>query len=99
MSVYTVNFCERSPEHSINATIEANVIDPIYVDELEIYTVLTYHCATYSLWPGPLLIVLYLALNAKGVSTPVLKLLWLTFCFILKGYVTVLCEKAIVRYE
>ena len=32
-------------KHSISATIEGNVTDIIYVGELEIHTVLTYHCA------------------------------------------------------
>ena len=30
----------------------------IYVGELEIYAVSTYHRATFSVWPGPLFIVL-----------------------------------------
>ena len=34
--------------------------------------VLTYHCATYSVWPSLLLIVLYLALTAKPFETPAL---------------------------
>ena len=59
----------RSPEHSIIAAIEGNVIDVIYVGEREIHIVLTYHCAAYILWPGPLLIVLYLALSAKTLDT------------------------------
>ena len=58
------------PKHSITATIENNVIDFIYVGELEMHTVVTYQCATYSVWPGPLLIVLYLALTAKTYETP-----------------------------
>ena len=32
--------------------IEGNVVDIIYVGELEIYTILMYHCASYSVaWP------------------------------------------------
>ena len=54
-----------SPKHSIAATIEDNVIDIIYVGELEIHTLVTHHCVTYSVWPGPLLIVLHFALNAQ----------------------------------
>ena len=80
MSVYVFNFVETlkkclimiSPKHIINATITANVVDIIYVGELEIHTALTYHCATYSVWPGPLLIVLYLALTAKPLETSVI---------------------------
>ena len=56
-------------KHSISATIDINVIDTIYVGELEIHRVLTYHCATYSVWPSPLLIVLYLVLTAKTLDT------------------------------
>ena len=56
-----------SPKHSIGASTEGNVIDTIYVGELEIYTVSTYHYSTYNVWPGPLLIVLY-----KSLDTPVL---------------------------
>ena len=59
-----------SPKHNISATIEGNAVDIIYVGELEIHTVLTYHCANYSVWPGSLLIVLYLALTAKTLDTP-----------------------------
>ena len=47
------------------------VMDIIYVGELETYTVLTYHCASYSVWPSLLLILLYLALNAKTLDTSV----------------------------
>ena len=57
-------------KHNITATIEGNFIDFIFVGKLEITTVLAYHCATYSVWPGPLLIVLYLALNAKSLDIP-----------------------------
>ena len=42
----------------ISATIEGDVVDIIYAEELEIHTALTYHCATYNVWPGPLLIAL-----------------------------------------
>ena len=77
MSVYIVNFLQAlkkrlimsSLEQSISATIEGNAIYIIYVSELEIFTVITYHCATYSAWPGPFLTVLYLALNAKRLGT------------------------------
>ena len=58
-----------SPNHSISTPNEDNVIDIIYVGELEIHTVLTYHCAT----SGPLPIALYLALTAKNLGTPLLK--------------------------
>ena len=78
MSVDIVNFLQAlkkrlimsSLEQSISATIEGNAIYIIYVSELEILTVLTYHCAGYSVWPGPFLIVLYLALNAESLGTP-----------------------------
>ena len=61
------------PQHSITATIEGKVIDIKYVGELEIHAVLTYHCATYSVLPGPSLIALYLALTAKTLNTLVLE--------------------------
>ena len=32
-----------------------------------------YHCATYSVWPGPLHTFEYLALTAKTLDTPDLK--------------------------
>ena len=48
---------------------EGIVIDIIYVGELEIHTVLTYHCTTFSLWPGPLPIVLHMGLTAKPSDT------------------------------
>ena len=81
VSVYIVNFLQAlkkflimiSAKHSVSATIESNVIDIVYVDEIEIHTVLTYHCATYTVWPGPFLVVLYLALNAKSLDTPALR--------------------------
>ena len=38
---------------SISANNDGNAADIIYVGELEILSVLMYHCATYSLWPGP----------------------------------------------
>ena len=47
-----------SQMHSISATIEGNVIDVIYVGELEIYTILMYHCASYIVWLSPLLIAM-----------------------------------------
>ena len=62
------------PKHSISAIIEGNIIDIIYVGELEIHTVLSYHCAIYSVWPNLLLIVLFLALNAKSLDTPDLRI-------------------------
>ena len=46
-----------SPKYSIIATITGNVVDITYVDELEIHTALTYHCATNSVWHGPLLML------------------------------------------
>ena len=61
-----------SPEHRINATIEGNVIDIIYEGELEINKLITYHCASFSVWAGSLRIVLYLALPAKSLETPAL---------------------------
>ena len=61
-----------SPKHGITASIEGNVIDITYVGELEIHAEFTYHSATYSVWPGPLLFVLYLAPTAKTLDTPVL---------------------------
>ena len=57
------------PKHSISATIEDNVIDTICLGELEIHRVLAYHCAAYSVFPVPLFIVLYLALQAKILDT------------------------------
>ena len=80
MSVYIVNLLQAlkkflimiGPEHRINATIDINVIDIIYESELEIHTLITYHCASYSVWHGSLLIVLYLALPAKSMDTPAL---------------------------
>ena len=47
-------------------------MDIIYVGELETYTVLTYHCASYRVWSNLLLILLYLALNAKSLDISVL---------------------------
>ena len=81
MSVYTVNFLQASkkclirisPKHSISATFGGNGIDIIYVGELKVHAVLSYHYATYSVWPGPLLIVLYLALTSESLDTPALK--------------------------
>ena len=78
MSVYIVNFLQAlkkgpimiSQKHSITAAIGGNVIDIIYVGELEIHTTLTYHYVTYSVWPCPLLIVLYLAFTAKTLHIP-----------------------------
>jgi len=58
-----------SPKHGITSTIEGNAIDIIYVGELEIHKALKYHYANYRVWPGPLLIVLYLALTAKTLGT------------------------------
>ena len=71
MSVYIFNLLQRlkkclkmiSPKYSVSATTEGNVIDIIYVGELEIPTVSMYHCASYSVLPGPLLIVLYKSLD------------------------------------
>ena len=53
MSVYIANF------------LRGNVIEIRHVGELEIHTVLTYHCANYSVWSGPSLTVLYLVFTAK----------------------------------
>ena len=44
-----------SLKQSITATIDGNGID---ISFLEIHAFLTYHCAKYSVWPGPSLIVL-----------------------------------------
>ena len=44
------------PKHSITATIEVNAIGIIYIVKLEVHIVPTYHCDTYTLWRGPLLI-------------------------------------------
>ena len=81
MSVYIVSFLQAlkkflviiSPEHSISAAIEGIVIDITYLGELEPHTVLPYHCVMYSVWPGPLFIVLYLALTANSLDTPVVE--------------------------
>ena len=54
-----------SQKHSIAATIDSNVIDIIYVDELEMYKVVMRHYVTYSVRPGLLLNSLYLALIVK----------------------------------
>ena len=78
MSVYIVKLLQVlkkcpimiSSKHCISATTEGNVVDTIYVGELETPLVLTYHCATCSVRPGPLFIALYLALNAEGLDTP-----------------------------
>ena len=78
MSVYIANFLQTlkksriviNLKHSIIFTIEGNVFDIIYVGELEVHTVLMCHCATYSLWPAPLYIALYLALAAKTLDIP-----------------------------
>ena len=59
-----------SQKLSITFTIDGNVIVIIYIGEIEIHTVLMYHCASYSVRPCPLLIVLYLALAAKILDTP-----------------------------
>ena len=60
-----------SPKHCISPTIEG--IDIIYLGKLDIHTVLMYHSTTYDVWPGLLLIFLYLALNPKHLSTPSLE--------------------------
>ena len=71
MSVYTFNFLQViCPKHSIAAVIEGNIINVIYVGELDIHTVLKHRCAIYSVWSSPLLIGLYLALTAKTWDTP-----------------------------
>ena len=84
----------NSPKRSITATIEGNVIDVIYVDELEIHAVLSYHCASYCVWPGPLLIVLYMTRTAKILDTPeleqapedMLSQFYFLFCLLLFKY-------------
>ena len=48
-------------KHSITATIEGNVFHIRNVGELQIHTILTYYCASYSVSPGPFAIALYLA--------------------------------------
>ena len=78
MSVYIVNILQKlkkclimiSPKHSNSATIEGDVIDLIYVGELEIHTVLACHCVAYSVWPGPLPVVLYVAPSAEISDSP-----------------------------
>ena len=77
MTAYTVNCLQTlqkclmmiSSNHSITAIIEGNDIDR-YVGVLEVHTELTYHYATYSVWPSPLLVALYLALAAKCLHAP-----------------------------
>ena len=58
MSVYIINFLQAlkkflimiGPNHCICATIEeSNVIDTIYLGELEIDVVSTFHCGAYSM--------------------------------------------------
>ena len=69
--VYIINILQMlkkcliviSTKHSITATFEGNG-QILYVGELEIHTVLTYHCATYNMLPGPLLIVPYLLITS-----------------------------------
>ena len=61
-----------SPKHCNSATSEGNGIDIIYTGKLEIHTVLTDHCGTYTVQLGPLVIVLYLGLKAKHLDTSVL---------------------------
>ena len=58
-----------NPKHRITATIEGKDSDIKYVGELEIHIV---HYAIYNAWPGPLLIVMCLALDTKCLDTPVL---------------------------
>ena len=88
MSVYIVNPLQIlkeyltliSPKQSINATTEGNATDTIYIGELVIDTVSTYHCATHSVWPGQLLIALYLAPNAESLGTPALHAKMIYYC-------------------
>ena len=75
-----------SPKNSITATIEGSAIDSIYVGELETHTVLTNHCATYSAWPGPMLIVLYLALTAKTLDTFVYMHVHMFICLFIRVF-------------
>ena len=56
--------------YSISTTNECNFIGITYVGELEVHAVVTCHCAKYSVCPGPLLIVLNLALIANALDTP-----------------------------
>ena len=79
--VYIVNFLRTSEkcliivssEHIITNTIEGNAIDITYVDELEFPTVLTYHCATASVWPSMLVIAQYFVLTVKTLDIPSLE--------------------------
>ena len=59
-----------SPKHSIAAVIEGNIINVIYVGELDIHTVLKHRCAICNVWSSPLLIALYLDLAAKTLDAP-----------------------------
>ena len=68
----TLKKCLISVKQSITATIEGNGTDIIYVGKLEIHTVLTYHGTTKTVWSGPLLIVLHLALTGNTLDTTVL---------------------------
>ena len=77
MSVYIANFLKIclimiSLQHRITATIEANVSDIIHGD-LEIHTVLLYHCATYSVWPGSVPVVLHMVFTAETLDTHALR--------------------------
>ena len=56
-----------NPKYSITPTIERNVIDIIYVGELGIHTVLTYHCATFV--RGPIRCLLF-------CIWPLLQIVW-----------------------
>ena len=60
-----------SPKDSITATIEGNVIDILYVSELKMNTVLTYHGAICSVWPGTYLLFSIWPLLQK-IRTPLL---------------------------
>ena len=82
MSLYIVNFLQGLRKclimiglrYSISATTEGSAVYIIYVGEQEIHRVLTCHCANYTVWPGPLLIVLCSAFAAKSLDTLALEL-------------------------
>ncbi|KAK2856688.1 hypothetical protein Q5P01_005423 [Channa striata] len=57
-----------NPKDSITAPTESNVLH--IIGELEIHTVIMCQYVTSCVWPGPLLIFLYLALTKKTLDTP-----------------------------
>ncbi|XP_044052223.1 general transcription factor II-I repeat domain-containing protein 2-like [Siniperca chuatsi] len=59
-----------NPKDSITAPTESNVLH--IIGDLEIHTVIMCQYVTSCVWPGPLLIFLYLALTKKTLDTPAL---------------------------